>query len=115
MHREIARRVAERAAAHVVAGERLLARVRALVHRETARRVAARAAAHVVAGERLLARVRALVHRETVRRVAARAAAHVYRRPVSRTRRGGDSTRALIARATRRRRRMTKTTIDIID
>ena len=38
--------------------------MRALVHRETARRVEARAAAHVVAGERLLARVRALVHLE---------------------------------------------------
>ena len=51
-------------------GERLLARVCALVLRETSRRGAARAAAHVVAGERLLARVRALVLRETSRRGA---------------------------------------------
>ena len=57
------------------AGERLLARVCALVLRETSRRGAARAAAHVVAGERLLARVRALVLRETSRRGAARAGA----------------------------------------
>ena len=67
MRREVARPREALAAAVVVAGERPLARVRALVPREVGRPREALAAAVVGAGERPLARVRALVPREVAR------------------------------------------------